>query len=370
MIDGIIKADGTSRLIRAELPATYEEFRAQCHAGAQPLDVLFNSIGWSQLPTFLNKANLLNDEIASVFGMDVAAVPNDVFAFLGKYNQYWWSVLHGQAGQGYSEAKTNITDVLEITYVSSGTVDLPYSSKIEINQETGAISLVNPQTITIHGGRTTTTAWADVQALSKLAPVYIQGIYTDPTGIYYLPIGSTAGSANADTKTIHYVYDQDDDAWLRMSNNGLPVAQKVTSQIYNIPAGETTYVHSTNRNAYPDSGTVDGLTYQYLGIPFQNAVTAPKIATGSYTGTDTYGESNPNSLTFDFEPKIVIFMPVTTGFGAVMAPDSRYAKFIGSESGSYCRPTFNGTVLTWYSTKDKYYQLNSSGESYNYIAIG
>ena len=30
-----------------------------------------------------------------------------------------------------------------------------------------------------------------------------------------------------------------------------------------------------------------------------------KIETGSYTGTGTYGNSNPNSLTFGFEPKIV-----------------------------------------------------------------
>ena len=82
MIDGIIKADGTSRLMRAELPATYEEFRAQCHAGAQPLDVLFNSAGWSQLPTFLNKANLLKDTTASLFGLDANAVPDEVLALI------------------------------------------------------------------------------------------------------------------------------------------------------------------------------------------------------------------------------------------------------------------------------------------------
>lgn len=80
MIDGIIKADGTSRMMRAELPATYEEFRAQCRAGAQPLDVLFNAIGWSQLPTFLNKANLLKDTTAALFGLGTNAVPDDALA--------------------------------------------------------------------------------------------------------------------------------------------------------------------------------------------------------------------------------------------------------------------------------------------------
>lgn len=78
MIDGIIKADGTSRLMRANLPATYEEFKAQAAAGTLPLDVLFNEAGWSQLPTFLNKANLLKDATANVFGLNANAVPNDV----------------------------------------------------------------------------------------------------------------------------------------------------------------------------------------------------------------------------------------------------------------------------------------------------
>lgn len=34
-----------------------------------------------------------------------------------------------------------------------------------------------------------------------------------------------------------------------------------------------------------------------------------KIATGSYIATGTYGISNPNSLTFEFEPDLVILMP-------------------------------------------------------------
>lgn len=33
----------------------------------------------------------------------------------------------------------------------------------------------------------------------------------------------------------------------------------------------------------------------------------PKIAVGSYVGTNTYGQANTNSLTFDFVPKLIIF---------------------------------------------------------------
>ena len=33
-----------------------------------------------------------------------------------------------------------------------------------------------------------------------------------------------------------------------------------------------------------------------------------KIQTGSYVGTGTYGASNPCSLTFDFEPKLILII--------------------------------------------------------------
>ena len=82
MIDGIIKADGTSRLLRATLPATYEEFKAQAASGTLPIDVLFNEAGWSQIPTFLNKANLLKDDTASLFDLSANAVPDDVLRIL------------------------------------------------------------------------------------------------------------------------------------------------------------------------------------------------------------------------------------------------------------------------------------------------
>lgn len=61
-----MKKDGTSRLVKASFPATYEEFRAQAAAGTLTLDMLFNAAGWSQLPTFLAKANLLTDETEQI----------------------------------------------------------------------------------------------------------------------------------------------------------------------------------------------------------------------------------------------------------------------------------------------------------------
>lgn len=402
MIDGIIKADGTSRLMRAKLPATYEEFKAQASAGTLPIDVLFNSTGWSQMPTFLNKVNLLTDEIASVFGMDVSAVPNDVFAFLGKYNQHWWSVLHGQAGSGYREKRTlpytsSNDNSTSITAHESHSQTLSCSKTIAIDQSTGAVSLVNPQSVVMRGGNTAAAVKTYIDKILAMAPVYITNLYGNPSTIYYIPADATWTEwfYNASTET--FGASRTGDGYMPTLNTMASCTKPpyvVTSQVYNIPAGETTYVHSTDRNAYPDSGTVDGLTYQYLGIPFQNAVTAPKIATGSYTGTGTYGSSNPNSLTFEFEPKLVIVFMKNDSGNYYDLPRFHYGtdanhsaanyfmwvsnikKIAGGSSvgRAYLHFTLSDKTLSWYCEEYDVAaagaQLNRSSFAYHYIAIG
>lgn len=82
MKDGKIKQSGNSRLIKGQLPSTYAEFAAKVAAGTQGLDFLFNPDGWSQLPTFLNKAALLKDGTASILGLPNTAVPDDAFLAL------------------------------------------------------------------------------------------------------------------------------------------------------------------------------------------------------------------------------------------------------------------------------------------------
>lgn len=61
MRDGIISEQMKSRLIKAGLPATYEELVAMAADTGIPADILFNEEGWRQLPTYLSKANLLSD---------------------------------------------------------------------------------------------------------------------------------------------------------------------------------------------------------------------------------------------------------------------------------------------------------------------
>ena len=82
MTDGAINETKDSRLIKADLPATYEQLRTMAAADGLPIDLLINLAGWLQTPTFLNKANLLKDATAALYGKGAAAVPDDIFAYI------------------------------------------------------------------------------------------------------------------------------------------------------------------------------------------------------------------------------------------------------------------------------------------------
>ena len=100
-----------------------------------------------------------------------------------------------------------------------------------------------------------------------------------------------------------------------------------------------------------------------------NADAKAQIATGSYTGTGTYGKSNPNSLTFDFVPKFVAFSSTRyTAFGYLLNPGTR-AYLSGNASGGDQTVTWNNKTVSWYSG-DAHEQLNYTNTEYYYIAIG
>ena len=330
----------------------------------------------TQEGTFINKATLLKDATAALFGLGANAVPDDVHNWVGQYATHWWSVLHGQASTGYKEVRADIAANTAVTGAAAITISL--SKTLTIDQSTGAVALASPTTISFP--RYPTTYAAIEPYLSQLvaqAPVYIQGLLDDRTGVYYLPAGSTYSGTSTGSAITVYARPYAGDYYTVTLNGGAKVsAQKITSQIYNIPAGSTTYVNSTDRNAYPDDATEGNLTYRYLGIPFDNAVTAPAVETGQYTGTGLYGADNPNSLTFPFKPKLLIvaangrvsanyagsFYWVYPSVGAVAlrSANTSAAPFV----------TASENTVTWYATDSVSDQLNSSGIVYYYIAIG
>lgn len=110
-----------------------------------------------------------------------------------------------------------------------------------------------------------------------------------------------------------------------------------------------------------------------------------KAAYGTYAGTGTYGKNNPNSLTFDFEPKMVV---ITQGAqsdveGAYSAYSStqdamllmKYRVISWSSSsnvlGYSVAVKFDGKTVYWYTSQSNAYcQANATNAYYHYVAIG
>lgn len=337
----------------------------------------------------LNKITLLRDATAALFDFDAQAVPDDIFRFLGKYNQHWWSVLHGEASIGYLEKLTEIDDDIVINDVGVSRT-IQYSKEISIDQSNGSATLVGPVDLELDPGKTEAAAKAAANTLAALAPVYITNTYENSTQIYYIPEGATIGSYASSSFTIRY-YNDDGKYGMCLNGGANNSACSVGYLIQNIPAGEVTYEYSADRNAYPDGGTVDGLTYKYLGIPFDNAVNTSKFKAWSYTGTGLYGADNPCILTFDFAPKLILlisisgaseFKPGTEYWTASIYMDlvtESYVKGVGFcdnrnnesyPSYLYGKKSSDGRVVSWYNTNKAVGQCNSSGVTYYGIAIG
>ena len=100
-----------------------------------------------------------------------------------------------------------------------------------------------------------------------------------------------------------------------------------------------------------------------------------QVYTGSYVGTGTYGQSNPNTLTFPFEPKLVIISNGGQYFAIpfVFDEDSQYIRIMSTNSRTGTLVTsWNGKSISWYQSQmgEADSQLNTNGVTYRYVAIG
>lgn len=354
MIDGIIKADGTSRLMRATLPATYEAFRAAAAAGTLPLDVLFNESGWSQQPTFLNKANLLTDATAALFGLGAEAVPDNAFSFLGKYNQHWWR--RRQKGAHYELKEETNTNAW---MYNSAYTTYAYSDSVNVS-ESGEITLAEP----VNSQRIT-----GLSAFETFFPNFLGKYFTVDNEVY-----NGAGSGwSLKPGTVYYLHPNSKCYTDYDGDYAYGMAISRYSAVYVTDTGDWNYLQSADRNAYPDSGEVDSYEYNYLGVPLENAVTAPGIATGSYAGTGTYGLNNPCVIPLSFEPKFVLVAPINPNFYASNSFISWFFWLpgmtkINARGSDQITISVTEGKFSFYSTNAAY-QLNESNKEYRYIIL-
>lgn len=107
-------------------------------------------------------------------------------------------------------------------------------------------------------------------------------------------------------------------------------------------------------------------TIEYLGCLGDKA----RVQVVRYIGTGTYGESNPNSLTFDFVPKAVFLFSADTYNKCFVAYGDTTGFVFDSDATIVLHVSWNGKNISWFNTDNNLRQHNVSGYKYRAIAIG
>lgn len=203
--------------------------------------------------------------------------------------------------------------------------------------------------------------------------------------------------------------------------------KNIEMQVFNGVDYDTLYpktIASQIPDVYSKTDTITATTLSQLGLSanklpndaFQqiktlvdnaqsSADSKARIQTGSYVGTGTYGKNNPCSLTFNFEPKFLLFFRqsifqeypdayppvppidnvwslITEGIWANNILNI-YNKYVRKE-GCVINKVVWGKTVTWYSVNlsqdsgstieerniSARTQFNESGIIYKYVAIG
>ena len=282
--------------------------------------------------TLINKGTLLSDDTAAKFFESLVGTEtvNQVLGLLGR--------LYTRIGDEWVWAKKQYVDVISYGETKSfqGVFSTPqnsvtYAENIEIIN--GSVEMVNPST-------------------NSSFTNYLSYIYKSYP---YFKIANAREPLEAET--IYMIYGETYNNGSSWSGSALPM--QIASVLQTV-----CYVNSPNPTAYPPAEP-DGYTY----IPLGQLGDKVQIAKGEYTGTGTYGNDNPVTLTFPFEPSLVLV--VSTG------PSVTYAFFvrncngylIGSNSGEIGTRWDRNSII-WFSKVGQGQNMNISGYIYQYIALG
>ena len=134
--------------------------------------------------------------------------------------------------------------------------------------------------------------------------------------------------------------------------------------------GATTAAGARENLGLGDYETVKG-TVTTLG---QNVATlmqqSVRMTQGYYVGDGTYGESHPNTLTFDFTPVLVlVYTKGNTGNTVILAHMLRGIDLAEGFASGFIPVTWSNRGVSWYAAVADW-QGNKNGQVYYYIAIG
>lgn len=157
-----------------------------------------------------------------------------------------------------------------------------------------------------------------------------------------------------------------------------------------------TWTYTKAEITFPNAGSVAQLTQEGANIwpkTLAECVRLPggktldevtafpcQVYTGSYVGTGTVGDSNPNTLTFPFTPKMVYIGRTNGETSIVMLPyiwGAQYFQVVqtySGRSGTKNKVTISGNTMQWAIVDDTPVepgkQLNYSGYIYGFVAVG
>ena len=172
---------------------------------------------------------------------------------------------------------------------------------------------------------------------------------------------------------------------------GLASADNVDKKL-NLSGGTMTgdiyYKSTANKFLRTDNIVSWAIANMDTWTPFFSSFHIARVQKKSYTGTGVYGEENARTLTFDFQPKVVIIkkkmsVPLNddgsekvSGINeALMVAFYGEASSISSvlhkdPSYTYCTHlSWSGKSMTLWGVSDTRH-LNNSGQTYNVLAIG
>lgn len=90
-----------------------------------------------------------------------------------------------------------------------------------------------------------------------------------------------------------------------------------------------------------------------------------QIVTGQYIGYGQYGQSSPNSLTFEKPPVLVLISEYNT---LVMAQGSSHGFVLQNGTSEMVDVSWSGNSVSWYDN-NVYDQMNAAGKVYHYVAF-
>lgn len=299
------------------------------------------------------KEETLSEETKVALGLGADAVPDEAFNLLSKVsssvagigNEYVWGKID------YVGTYSSVTNVEGANY----------ATMLFINNTSTTELYVSDSFDEVAAGKAPKIAVSATEAASELNGRYVRCI--------------TATSEHILTDSVYFVPASA--TWTKWKGTYGYAADSLTRYdgvSFKIIYPE--YVNSPNANAYGDG-------YDYLGR-LGDAFGGAKIATGSYTGTDTYGASNPNSLTFDFVPRVVFLVaswPISgstyhaiglllcfAGYGWLESTGTDEKTKATAATRAGVKVTVSDNTVYWYNTQGV--QFNTNGMTVEYLAIG